>query len=131
MNLNQRTVEQFERLTIETLFKDKISIRTLFILTSDRYLYQIMNNKVEEWYMVHTDSCLKLKIVKQVTNGKIKKVFFDVGDNQFISIKIYYDVDKDGRDNVSVKLQKNGDRYYAVKDHYLYNMFFDIHRMNN
>jgi len=122
--------DQFEKLTIEILFKNKISIRTLFILDNDRYLYQIFNNYKEEWYMIFENSFLKLNIIKQATNTKIRKIYFDTGDNKFISLKMFYDIDKQERDNISIELQKNGERYYSITDNYLNKMFLDIYRMN-
>ena len=120
--------EQFEKLTVEILFKNKISIRGLFILDDNRYLYQIFNNTIEEWYIIHNDSFLKLNIIKQASNGIVRKVFFNIGNDQFISLKMLYEIDEKGRDKVSIKLQT--ERYYHIKDNYLNEMFLDIYRMN-
>ena len=123
--------KQFEKLTVQILFKNKISIRTLFILDDDRYLYQIMNNCVEEWYMIHDDTFLKLNIVKHITDKKkTRKIIFDLGEKMFMTMKMHYELNENGHDKISIKLNKNG-IYYAIKDNYLYEMFFDIHRMNN
>ncbi len=122
--------EQFEKLTVEILLKNKISIRGLFILDNDRYLYQVFNNCIEEWYMVFKNSFLKLKIIKKASNTKIRKLYFDIGNNKVISLKMYYNIDKEGRDNISIKLQNDGETYYSIKDSYLNNMFLDIYRMN-
>lgn len=128
MNLKNMT-EQFEKSTIETLFKNKISIRGLFILEDNRYLYQIFNNCKEEWYMISENSFLKLDIIKQASNMKVRKLFFAVGDNKYISLKEYYNVNERGQDNIYIKLHKNGEKYYSISDTYLNEMFIDIYRM--
>ncbi len=122
--------EQFKKLTVEILFQNKISVRGLFILDNDRYLYQVFNNCTEEWYIIFENSFLKLNIIKQAANPKVRKLYFDAGNNKFISIKIFYDVDKQERDNISIKLQNDGEKYYSIKDSYLNKMFLDIYRMN-
>ncbi len=122
--------EQFKKLTVKILLKNKISIRGLYILDNDRYLYQVFNNCTEEWYMIFKNSFLKLNIIKKVSNAKIRKLYFNIGNNKFISLKMYYNIDKEGRDNISIKLQNNGKKYYSIKDSYLNKMFLDIYRMN-
>lgn len=123
--------KQFEKLTVEILFKNKISVRGLFILDNDKYLYQVLNNCTEEWYMIFKNLFIKLNIIKQAANPKRRKIYFSSGNNKFISINIYYDVDKQGRDNISIELKKDGKRYYHITDNYLNKMFLDIYRMKS
>ena len=124
--------KQFEKLTVELLFKNKISVRGLFILDDNRYLYQIFNNCVEEWYMIHCNSFIKLKIAKHImdNNNKTRKIIFNLGDDTYISLNMKYELNENNTEKISIKLKKNGERYYTIKDSYLNNMFLDIYRMN-
>ena len=38
---------------------------------------------------------------------------------------------KNSKQNYLIKLGRNGKRYYSKIDNYLYEMFYDIYRMNN
>ena len=62
---------------------------------------------------------------------RIRKVIFNIGNNQYISLKTIYKLNDKGYDEVSIRLHKKGRYYTRVNDKYLHDMFFDIYRMNS
>lgn len=130
LSLEDNIEKQFNIVSIKERFQNIISIRCLFILDDNSYLYQVFNNCREEWYIITDDKFMKLDIKKFVTNDMTREIIFSVGEDDFFTIVMYYRMDEQGFDNIYIELQRYGEKYFSQKDHYLYNMFFDILEMN-
>ena len=96
----------------------KLYILNTYVLTDKKYLYQIMNNLVEEWYLINDNNKIKLNIFKDKIKNKKRNITFYVTSND-----IYLELETIGDD-----VYLNDKKYSKVFDSYLEKMFFDIYK---
>lgn len=99
------------------LSPNKLYILNVYVLTDRKYLYQIMNKLVEEWYLINDNNKIKLNIFKdRIKNNNKRTITFYVTSND-----IYLELETNDSD-----VYLNGKKYSKVFDSYLEKMFFDI-----
>lgn len=131
LSFDKNIEKQYQIVSIKERFQNIISIRCLFILNDNSYLYQVFNNRREEWYIVNDDIFMKLDIKKFAsTNNMTRKIIFSVDGDDFFTIMMYYKMDEQERDSIYIELQRQGEKYYSQKDYYLYKMFYNLLKMN-
>jgi len=99
---------------------DDLKIINLYIIDDNRYLYNVAENYEEVWYLVNGSNFKKLNIKnKNYTN--------------YDSIIYRLQIDKGvfELEQYSKSIIMNDKDYDSILDIYLYEMFYEIHRMIN
>jgi len=119
MNYNQKLLNAYGHHILSNI--GDLKILFLYILDDNRFLYNVIENKKEYWYMVNGCNFKKLKI-NYIKNTDYKSIIFKLQiDNSGVFELEQYEKsiiihDKD---------------YDSVIDKHLFDMFYDIYRMNN
>ena len=117
---------QFKKIVIQDV-KDEIKIIGLYIIDENRYFYHIFNKMEEQFYMISKNKCFFVKVIKRTFDNDtdICEYICDIGKCGYLEFQISFEEDD------SSCMDFNDKTLYNKLDSYMWDMFFDIYRMNN
>ena len=115
--MNEKYEEQYKKLVIQKMIG---KITGLYIIDDNRYMYNVLENKTESWYVINDNEIQRLNII----------------DRKFLDTDLTLYKFKSNRNVFSFEQYPDhiiiGERIIEhTNDKYLYDMFYEILRMNN
>lgn len=101
------------------LEKKNLYIMSLYIISDTKYLYHIMENKIDKWVIINDNNCIELETELRVLF--MDTILFKVSFNSKI-----FEI-KEKHDKITIK----GKTFENIIDKYLYDMFFSIYSKMN